>query len=184
MRLIFLGPPGAGKGTQAQRVAANFGIPHISTGDILRQAVADRTPLGQQAKNYMDRGDLVPDDLILGLVRERLGADDATQGWILDGFPRNLHQAKFLDSLLTEIHQQCDRAVNFEVPDDEIVRRLLGRGRQDDSETTVRHRLDVYRAETAPVINFYRNQSGVVDIDGNRELDAVTQSLTAALGEE
>lgn len=181
MRLIFLGPPGAGKGTQAQRVAERLGIPHISTGDILRQAVANQTPLGQQAKAYMDRGDLVPDDLILGMVRERLSQDDAHRGWILDGFPRNLSQAKYLDGLLGELHQDCDRAVNFEVPDEEIVRRLLGRGRKDDNETTIRRRLDVYRQETAPVIEFYQKQAGIVAVNGNLPIDEVTHNLTENL---
>ncbi|WP_159787469.1 adenylate kinase [Sodalinema gerasimenkoae] len=181
MRLIFLGPPGAGKGTQAQRVSQRLGIPHISTGDILRQAVADQTPLGQKAKSYMDRGDLVPDDLILGLVRERLQQDDAQSGWILDGFPRNLSQAQFLDTLLAEIHQTCDRAVNFTVPDDEIVQRLVARGRQDDKEETIRHRLMVYRQATAPLIEFYEQQSRLLCVDGSQEMDAVTEYLSQGL---
>lgn len=181
MRLIFLGPPGAGKGTQAQRVSQRLGIPHISTGDILRQAVAKQTPLGQQAKSYMNRGDLVPDELILGLVRERLQQDDAQSGWILDGFPRNLSQAKFLDELLAEIDQACDRAVNFTVPDENIVQRLLARGRQDDQEETIRHRLTVYRQATAPLIEFYEQQSRLVSIDGSQEINAVTEHLSQNL---
>ncbi|MBO9997867.1 MAG: adenylate kinase [Cyanobacteria bacterium SID2] len=181
MRLIFLGPPGAGKGTQAQRIAERFQIPHISTGEILRQAVADETPLGRQAKAYMDRGDLVPDELILGMVRERLDRADARPGWILDGFPRNLPQAEFLDDLLRDIQQVCDRAVNFEVSDDEIVQRMLGRGRKDDNEDTIRHRLEVYRAATAPVIDFYRQYDRIVSIDGSLSMDDVTQVLVESL---
>ncbi|MGC9504439.1 adenylate kinase [Baaleninema sp.] len=181
MRLIFLGPPGAGKGTQAQRIAERFAIPHISTGDILRQAVANETPLGQQAKEYMDRGDLVPDELILSMVRERLSESDVKPGWILDGFPRNVSQAEFLDKLLQEIQQACDRAVNFEVPDEMLVKRLLGRGRKDDNEATIRHRLEVYRAATAPVIDFYRQGERIVSIDGSQPIDNVTESLTVAL---
>ena len=176
-----MGPPGAGKGTQAQRVSQRLGIPHISTGDILRQAVANQTPLGQKAQSYMDRGDLVPDDLILGLVRERLQEDDAQSGWILDGFPRNLSQAKFLDELLAEIQQSCDRAVNFTVPDEEIVQRLVARGRQDDQEETIRHRLSVYREATTPLISFYEEQSRLLSIDGSQEMDAVTDHLSQSL---
>ncbi|MBX2864382.1 MAG: nucleoside monophosphate kinase, partial [Leptolyngbyaceae cyanobacterium MAG.088] len=124
IRVIFLGPPGAGKGTQAATLSKDFDVPHISTGDILRAAVADQTELGQKAESYMNAGELVPDDLILDLIRERLGQDDAGKGWILDGFPRNVSQANFLDKLLSEIEQPCECVLNLEVPDNVLISRL------------------------------------------------------------
>mgnify|MGYP001115689827 CR=1 FL=1 len=183
MRLIFMGPPGAGKGTQAKRLSQDWNIPHISTGDILRQAVAERTELGQKAKSYMDKGDLVPDELILGMMRQRLGCDDAAPGWILDGFPRNVTQAKFLHELLEEMGQHCDRVANIDVPDEEIVTRVLGRGRADDTEETVRHRLEVYRQQTQPLIEFYQERQLLTKINGNDDIDVVTERLKMALKE-
>lgn len=131
-RLIFLGPPGAGKGTQAKNLSRSCNVPHISTGDILRSAVANATELGKKAKFYMDAGELVPDELILNLIRERLAADDALSGWILDGFPRNVEQATFLDELLKEINQPFECVVNLEVPDEVIISRLVNRGKEED----------------------------------------------------
>ncbi|WNZ22309.1 adenylate kinase [Leptolyngbya sp. NK1-12] len=176
-RLIFLGPPGAGKGTQAQSLAQAHHIPHISTGDILRNAVTQQTELGKKAQSYMDRGELVPDQLILDLVEERLNQSDAASGWILDGFPRTITQATFLDQLLSQIHQNCDYVVNFEVPDEILVARLLGRGRKDDTEEVIRHRLEVYRQQTAPLIDFYRERQQLVSIDGDQTIDQVNQKL-------
>lgn len=181
MRLIFLGPPGAGKGTQAQRLAEACSLPHISTGDILRSAVAAQTSLGQEAKGFMDRGELVPDRLILDLVKERLQADDTKSGWILDGFPRNVSQAQFLSDLLTEIGQSLDHTINFDVPDDIIVSRMLERGRKDDNETTIRRRLEVYREETEPLISFYHSRNCLVPVDGSLSIDSVAKQLEAAL---
>lgn len=175
--MIFLGPPGAGKGTQAQVLAQAQGIPHISTGDILRDAVARQTELGQKAQSYMDKGELVPDHLILELVRDRLSQDDIKDGWILDGFPRTVVQATFLDQLLSEIHQSCNLVINFDVPDEILVSRLLNRGRKDDSEEVVRHRLQVYREQTSPLINFYSDRSQLVSVDGNRPVDEVSEYL-------
>ena len=175
-RLIFLGPPGAGKGTQAVKLAEFYQIPHISTGALLRDAVAQQTELGKQAQDYMDKGELVPDDLILNMVRDRLSQPDVT-GWILDGFPRNVSQAEFLDKLLVEIHQECDYAVNLEVPDVVLIDRLLGRGRQDDNEETIARRLEVYREQTAPVIGYYQDRQKLVSVDGDRSEDAVTAAL-------
>jgi adenylate kinase len=181
VRLIFLGPPGAGKGTQAQSLAAAHGIPHISTGEILRSAVTQQTVLGQQAKAYMDAGDLVPDALILEMVRDRLTQSDTASGWLLDGFPRTVTQATFLDQLLQEISQSCDRVINFDVPDEKLVARLLGRGRQDDHEDVIRNRLVVYRAQTEPLIEFYQGRGELVAIDGDQSVEQVTQDLEAAL---
>ncbi len=176
-RLIFLGPPGAGKGTQAKILAESCEIPHISTGDILREATDQGTPLGQKAQGYMARGELVPDDLILDLIRERLSQPDAQKGWVLDGFPRNVTQAEFLDRLLQKLNQGCDRVVNLDVPDEELVTRMLKRGRQDDNETTIRRRLEVYRSQTAPLIDFYGERNSLVYVDGNLPLEEVTSSL-------
>jgi adenylate kinase len=177
VRLIFLGPPGAGKGTQAQSLAQARGIPHISTGDILRGAVAQKTELGQKAQSYMDRGELVPDQLMLDLVRERLAQSDAAPGWVLDGFPRTAVQAAFLDALLQEMSQACDAVVNFEVPDEILVERLLGRGRKDDTDAVIRHRLVVYHQQTAPLIDFYRDRDLLLSIDGNQPVEIVSQNL-------
>lgn len=176
-RLIFLGAPGAGKGTQAKAVSDLYEIPHISTGDILRSAVANQTLLGVQAKAYMDRGDLVPDQLVVDLIRERLDHPDAQSGWILDGFPRNVPQAEFLDSLLTKIHQPYDYAVNFDVPDEILVNRMLGRGRADDTEEVIRNRLKVYREKTAPLIDYYQGVQKLVHINGSQSMEDVTADL-------
>lgn len=176
-RLVFLGPPGAGKGTQAQLIAQLYQIPHISTGDILRSAIAQGTPLGQKAQSYMAQGELVPDELILDMIGARLQQPDTQKGWILDGFPRNVSQAAFLENLLAQLEQECDYAIYLDVPDEPILERLLVRGRQDDNEQTIRRRLDVYRQQTAPVIEFYRNHSLLREVDGNRPMDEVTNSL-------
>jgi adenylate kinase len=180
-RLIFLGPPGAGKGTQAQALAEAEKIPHISTGDILRSAVSQKTDLGKQAQSYMDQGELVPDQLILEMVRDRLKQHDVETGWILDGFPRTVAQAAFLDQLLQQMHQSCDWVINFDVPDEILVQRLLGRGRKDDTEGVIRHRLEVYRQQTAPLIDFYRERNQLVSVDGDKSIDQVTTELQQAI---
>lgn len=180
-RLIFLGPPGAGKGTQAQSLAQSYGIPHISTGDILRSAVAQQTELGQKAQAFMDQGELVPDQLIVDMVRERLSQDDVASGWILDGFPRTVMQATSLDQLLTEIDQSCTSVINFDVPDAVLIQRLLSRGRKDDSESIVRHRLQVYREQTAPLIDFYSKRGQLVSIDGDQPIEVVNTHLRQVL---
>ena len=178
-RVIFLGPPGAGKGTQAQVLCERVRVPHISTGDILRAAVKAKTELGQKAEGFMSAGELVPDDLILGLIRERLGQADTAKGWLLDGFPRNVEQAEFLNKLLEEIGQTCEVVINLEVPDDELVTRLLARGRNDDKEDVIRNRLKVYREQTEPLIALYTGSGLLASVNGNQEMAEVSEELTA-----
>ncbi|MCC0178875.1 adenylate kinase [Waterburya agarophytonicola K14] len=180
-RLIFLGPPGAGKGTQAQVLSENHQIPHISTGDILRAAVSQQTPLGKQAKDYMSRGELVPDALILDLIQDRLSYEDVVNGWILDGFPRNVNQATFLEELLANLNQSADCVLNLEVPDEVLVERLLARKRKDDNEETIRRRLEVYHQDTVPVIDFYQNKKTLKTIDGDQSMEEVGKSLSEAI---
>jgi adenylate kinase len=182
-RLIFLGAPGAGKGTQAQILAQSCGIPHISTGDILRAEVKDATELGLQAKSYMNKGELVPDSLILDMIRGRLAQSDTNNGWILDGFPRNVSQAEFLDKLLAEIGQSYNFAIDLNVPQEILVARLLERAkiqnRPDDTEEVIRRRLVVYDEQTAPLIDYYQQKGVFRSVDGDRELSAVTKDLEA-----
>jgi len=180
-RLIFLGPPGAGKGTQAQELAKSRAIPHISTGDILRVAVSQKTDLGLQAGAYMDAGDLVPDSLILEMVRDRLAQPDTASGWLLDGFPRTVTQATFLDQLLQDINQSCDSVINLDVPDELLVQRLLERGRQDDNKEVILNRLEVYRRQTAPLIDFYQDREILITIDGSQPIEEVAAELASAI---
>jgi adenylate kinase len=186
MQFIFMGPPGAGKGTQAQILAASWKIPHISTGDILRACVVAQTALGQKAQAYMDKGELVPDELLMDIVAERLKETDAAAGWILDGFPRTVPQATFLDKLLSELSGAGAtntglKAVNLDVPDDILVARLLSRGRKDDNEETIRRRLQVYREQTEPLIAFYGSRHQLVAVDGDRAMAEVTAQLQQEL---
>lgn len=162
-------------------LAADCAVPHISTGDILRAAVADGTDLGKKAEAFMSAGELVPDALILDLIRERLNQDDAQAGWVLDGFPRNVPQAEFLIKLLDQIAQPADFVINLDVADEVIVTRLLKRGRTDDEESVIRHRLEVYRQQTAPLIDFYRDRQQLVSVDGSQPMDAVYASLRAVI---
>ncbi len=183
-RLIFLGAPGAGKGTQAQILAESAQIPHISTGDILRAEVKGQTELGLKAKSYMDKGELVPDSLILDMIRARLSQPDAiSAGWILDGFPRNVSQAEFLDRLLAEISQNYNLAINLDVPQDRLVERLLNRAtiqnRPDDTEDVIRRRLVVYDEQTLPLIDYYRQKGVYREVNGDRDLATVTGDLEA-----
>ncbi|MDJ0619098.1 MAG: adenylate kinase [Calothrix sp. MO_192.B10] len=180
-RFIFLGPPGAGKGTQAKTLAEHWNIPHISTGDILRQALQEQTPLGVKAQGYMDQGELVPDGLVQDMVKERLSQEDAQTGWILDGFPRTVNQAAFLAELLQELNQSQQKVVNLDVPDDVVVARLLERGRKDDTEEVIRRRLEVYRSDTAPLIDYYRQQEMLVVVNGNQSQEEVTTELKAVV---
>ena len=179
-RILFLGPPGAGKGTQAAMLATALGVPHVSTGVMLREAVADGTELGRRAKSIMDSGDLVPDDLVVAIVEERLARDDAACGYLLDGFPRNVAQAQALTAALGDDSVQV--ALLLDVDEDEIVDRLMKRaaeGRADDNEDTIRRRLEVYRQETEPMVAGYGDK--VVEVDGMGAVDAVFAGVVRAL---
>ncbi|MDD4797023.1 MAG: adenylate kinase [Eubacteriales bacterium] len=204
MNLVFLGPPGAGKGTQASKVSAAFGIAHISTGAILREAIAAGTELGRKAKAIMDSGALVPDDIVIGIVRERLAQSDCRNGYLLDGFPRTVPQAQALDTF-----SRVEAAVNVDVPAEELVERIAGRRvckvcgeamhvsllrdgscakcggevmqRDDDKAETVRNRLRVYESQTKPLIEYYRGQGVLIDINGNQPIDAVLADILSAL---
>ena len=179
MRLVLVGPPGAGKGTQAERLAQHLGVPHISTGDLFRANLKQMTPLGVEAKRYMDAGDLVPDEVTSNMVRARLAEPDAAKGFILDGFPRTLPQADTLDSMLEELGVDLDAVVELAVSDDVVVERLLGRGRSDDTEDVIRNRQKVYRDETAPLLEHYSTK--LVSVDGVGSMDEISQRLVGAL---
>lgn len=179
MRLVLVGPPGAGKGTQAQRMAVRLGVPHISTGDLFRANLKEQTPLGVQAQEYMDVGELVPDEVTVAMVRDRFAEPDAAAGFILDGFPRTAPQAKALAGLLDEQGLELDAVVEFAVSDEVVVGRLLGRGRSDDTEDVIRRRQQVYRDDTAPLLEYYRDL--VVSIDAVGPVDEVTERVFAAL---
>jgi adenylate kinase len=185
MRVVFLGPPGSGKGTQAKLLAERLKVPAISTGDILRAAVRERTPLGQQAQAIMEKGELVSDPLIVALIRERIAGRDARDGFILDGFPRTLEQARALEAMLAERSDALTAAVNFGVPEAALVERMLGRataeGRADDRPETIRERLRVYREKTEPLVGFYGERGLLADVDGVGAIDAVAARVDEAL---
>ncbi|MEX2146806.1 MAG: adenylate kinase [Candidatus Rokuibacteriota bacterium] len=211
MRVAFLGPPGAGKGTQARELAREWGVPHMATGDMLREAVAARTPVGVEAKRYMDSGALVPDEVIIGLMRERLAQPDAAGGFLLDGFPRTIAQADSLERLLKDLGRGLDALIYFDVSTPELMRRLTGRRvcracghsfhvvsnpsrragvcdacggelyqRADDSEATVRNRLEVYERQTAPLLEHYKNRGLLVHVGGEGPIDAIRATIRAA----
>jgi adenylate kinase len=185
MRIVLFGPPGSGKGTQAAVLREHLGVPHISTGDLLRAAVRAGSPLGLKVKSVMDAGQLVSDDLMLDLLEDRFAQADAAVGFILDGYPRNLVQANALDDLLARIDQPLDGALLLQVPHQLIVDRLAGRaaaeGRKDDDPATVRARLEVYEQQTAPVAEFYRQRGQLTLLDGTGSVDDVQARLRAAL---
>jgi adenylate kinase len=212
VRLVLVGPPGAGKGTQAEFIAGHLAIPKISTGDIFRANVSEGTPLGLEAKKYMDAGDLVPDEVTVAMVRDRISQPDAKTGYLLDGFPRNLAQAKVLDDMLLDLGHRLDLVIELVVDDDEVVRRLSGRRtcrrcgtiwhvdfdpptreglcdrcggdlfqRDDDMPHTVRHRLEVYAEQTAPLIAFYAARGILVGIDATGPVDDITDRALEAL---
>jgi len=184
-RLLLLGPPGAGKGTQAQRLIERLGIPQISTGDMLRAAVKAGTPVGLQAKACMDRGELVPDAVVIAVAEERLRQPDTEKGFILDGFPRTAEQAEALDRMLQRLGRRLERCLALRVDEERLVQRLLGRarieGRTDDSEDTIRTRMRVYREQTAPLLEFYRRKGVLVEVDGVGSVDEVAHRIEEAL---
>ena len=213
MRLVLLGAPGAGKGTQAKKLIEKYGIPQISTGDILRQNVADGTPLGKEAKSYMDSGKLVPDSVVLGLVEDRLKKDDCKKGYILDGFPRNTAQAEALDGILNKLGMPITAAVSVDVPKEDLMKRLTGRRtckgcgqmynvyfnapkkegacdkcdgalfqRDDDKEETIKKRLDVYDAQTAPLMGYYGGKGILKGIQGTGSIEDIFKKMCSAIG--
>lgn len=214
MKILLMGPPGAGKGTQADQLTSQLNVPHISTGDMFRKAQKDGTALGLEAKSYMDKGALVPDEVTIGIVRERLAEDDCAKGFLLDGFPRTLPQAEALDGILKDLGYKLDCVLNLDVDDEALVARLTGRRictecgtayhmlfnppqqegvcdkdgaalyqRDDDSEATVRNRLDVYHAQTKPLLGYYEAQGNLVTINGDQDMSAVTKDILSKLGQ-
>ncbi|HEX3426063.1 MAG TPA: adenylate kinase [Acidimicrobiales bacterium] len=185
MRLLLLAPPGAGKGTQARKLSQHYGIEPISSGELLRQEVAQGTPLGQEAKEYLDRGDLVPDDLIRDIVVKHVNEADAKGGFILDGYPRNLAQAEEATRLAQGTGASIDGAIYLDVSREELLRRLLHRGesesRSDDEEATIRHRLDVFDSQTRPVADYFRARGLLISVNGEQPVEKVTQDIIEQL---
>jgi adenylate kinase len=183
--LILLGPPGAGKGTQAKILVETFGIPQLSTGDILRSAIAAKTPMGLAAKEVMDRGDLVSDDIVNGIVSERLDQADCANGFVLDGFPRTIPQAKALDGMLTDKDMALDAVVELTADADILVARVINRSKEsnrpDDNPDVIRNRLDVYKRDTAPLVDFYRSKGLLKTVDGMKPVEQVTTAIREAL---
>jgi adenylate kinase len=183
--LLVLGPPGAGKGTQAKRIAADYQLPHISTGDMFRAAIASGSELGRRVEPILASGELVPDDLTVALIRERLSAEDARDGFILDGFPRNLAQAEALDTTLAEIGRRLDAALLFDLPDEIATERLVNRAaaenRADDTPEVIGHRLVIYHAETEPIVEHYRATGKLVPFHAERTIDDVYEEVQQAL---
>jgi adenylate kinase len=213
MRIVLLGAPGAGKGTQAKILIEKYGMPQISTGDLLRAAVAAGTALGKEAKSYMDKGELVPDSVVLGMVEERLKQDDCKKGYILDGFPRNTAQAEALDKMLAALNMSLTAALSVDVPFEDLMKRLTGRRtckgcgqmyniyfkapakegvcdkcsaelfqRDDDKETTIKKRLEVYTAQTEPLIGYYKSKGIVKSVSGTGSIDEIFKKVTEVLG--
>lgn len=215
MRLVIIGPPGAGKGTQAQYLVETFGLAHVATGDLFRAAISQGTPLGQEAKKYLDAGQLVPDAVTVSMVRERLREPDCQRGFLLDGFPRTVPQAEALQAMLAENGAALDAVLNIDVPEEKLVARLTGRRvcrrcganyhlvynpprvagvcdrcggelyqRSDDTEETVRRRLQVYREQTAPLLAYYRQQGLLREVDGDQSVQEVGRAVLRALGRQ
>ena len=213
MKIIMLGAPGAGKGTQAKKIAEKYQIPHISTGDIFRANIKGGTELGMKAKTFMDQGMLVPDEITIGMLMDRIGQEDCINGYVLDGFPRTIPQAESLTKALAERGEKVDYAINVDVPDENIINRMGGRAclgcgatyhitfnppvkegicdtcgqelvlRDDDKPETVKKRLDVYHQQTQPLIDYYKNAEVLAEVDGTQPMDAVFQGIVEILGE-
>ena len=185
MRLVVLGPPGAGKGTQAVRLADHFACADVATGDIFRANVAEGTELGRAAQEYMDRGDLVPDEVVIAMVMERLAESDCDGGFVLDGFPRTVNQAEALDRRLAGLGTPLEAALSFDVTEEELLRRLAGRAaaqhRADDAEQTIRHRLEVFAIKTRPLIDYYRHRRLLTMVDGVGRVEEVTTRILGGL---
>ncbi|MFI0468812.1 MULTISPECIES: adenylate kinase [Saccharopolyspora] len=179
VRLVLVGPPGAGKGTQAAVLSEQLDVPHISTGDLFRANIGNATPLGQKAKSYLDTGDLVPDEVTNEMVRDRLSDEDAAKGFLLDGYPRTTTQAEVLAEMLRERGTELTAVLQFEVPEEELVTRMLARGRADDTEDIIRRRLAVYRSETEPLLEFYSDR--IVKIDAVGSIEEITSRALEAL---
>ncbi|QCX33857.1 adenylate kinase [Caloramator sp. E03] len=213
MNIVLLGPPGAGKGTQAKQIAEKFNIPHISTGDIFRKNIKEKTPLGITAKEYIDKGYLVPDEITIAIVEDRLKQDDCLDGFLLDGFPRTIEQADALDSVLLSINKKLEYVIDIQVSEDELIKRLTGRRictacgasyhiifnppkqegicdicnaklvqRPDDSIETVKNRLDVYKKQTEPLINYYKDKQIYYGINGQQDIQKVFSDICSVLG--
>ena len=181
MRVVLLGPPGAGKGTQAQKLSEKLGIPQISTGDLFRKNISEGTPLGVEAKRYLDAGDLVPSELTNKLVEDRIEQADAADGFILDGYPRSVEQAKALDEMLKNHNTKLDAVLEFSVSEEELFARLKGRGRADDTEEVIHNRMQVYRDETEPLLEYYSHYN-LQTVDAVGSLDEVFARALRALG--
>jgi len=185
MRLIFIGPPGVGKGTQAERVSKHFGIVHLSTGDILRAEIKTQSPIGRQAKTYIDQGHLVPDDILLTIMEHYLQRPECAQGYLLDGFPRTIPQAEGLDRLLRQTEQSLDAVINLTAEDEELIQRLLRRGktsgRTDDNPTVITKRLEVYRKLTQPILGYYEKQGLLKTVYGAGSIPEITNRILKVL---
>lgn len=188
MRLILVGPPGAGKGTQAKILVERYGIPQLSTGDMLRAAIAAKTPLGLEAKAIVDRGDLVSDDIVSGIISERLDAEDCKAGFILDGFPRTIAQAEALEAMLRDKGVELDAVIEITADTDTLVSRVVNRAKEsggaraDDNEEVLRKRLGIYTEQTAPLVSYYRERGLLRSVDGMAPVETVTETIVSAIG--